>query len=94
MRWRCRRAPRCCWSRRTCSSAAAARWQVAIVLLVAIGVVNLLKGLDFEESAGRLGVAALLFGGRAPVHRRAGADHAALGGLAGAADRHAWGWRS
>lgn len=39
--------------------------QVAVALLVGIGVVNLLKGLDYEECAFGWGVALLLVGGRA-----------------------------
>lgn len=50
---------------------------VAIALLVALALFNLLKGLDFEEAAGDLAVAALLWWGRSsfyvehePVGRR------------------------
>jgi lysyl-tRNA synthetase class 2 len=39
--------------------------QVAVALLVTVGAVNLLKGLDFEEAAVGWAVAALLYGGRA-----------------------------
>jgi lysyl-tRNA synthetase class 2 len=38
--------------------------QVAFVLLVTIGIVNLLKGLDYEEALVGWGVAALLYAGR------------------------------
>jgi lysyl-tRNA synthetase class 2 len=38
--------------------------QVALVLLVAVGIVNLLKGFDFEEALVGWGVAALLYIGR------------------------------
>ena len=39
-------------------------WQVALVLLVALGAIHLLKGLDFEESALSWAAAALLWWGR------------------------------
>jgi lysyl-tRNA synthetase class 2 len=52
--------------------------QLAIAVLVALALFNLLKGLDFEEAIGDLGVAALLWWGRSsfyvehePLDRRA-----------------------
>ena len=41
---------------------------LAIVLLLALAVFNLLKGLDFEEALGDLAVAALLFWGRSSFY--------------------------
>ncbi len=40
-------------------------WQVAIVLMVALGLFDLLKGLDFEETAITWATAMVLFAGRA-----------------------------
>src|ERR671936_257897 len=42
--------------------------QLAVALLIALGLFNLFKGFDFEEAAGDLGVAALLWWGRASFH--------------------------
>jgi lysyl-tRNA synthetase class 2 len=39
-------------------------WQVGVVLMVALGVFDLLKGLDFEETLVTWGVAAVLLAGR------------------------------
>jgi lysyl-tRNA synthetase, class II len=62
-----------------------------VLLLLALGLFNLFKGLDFEEAAGDLGVAAVLWWGRGsfhvehePLSRRAGLVRAPLvaaGGL-------------
>ena len=62
-------------------------WQVAIVLMLALGLFDLLKGLDFEETAITWGVRrrAAAAGGR--VHRAPRPDHSALGALARAAAR-------
>jgi lysyl-tRNA synthetase, class II len=46
-------------------------WQLACFLLVTIGIVNLLKGLDFEEALVGWAVAGLLYGGR----RQFNVDH-------------------
>ncbi|MEA2392004.1 MAG: lysyl-tRNA synthetase, class [Solirubrobacteraceae bacterium] len=40
-------------------------WQAAVALLLVLGLLDLLKGLDFEEAFVSWGVAALLFAGRA-----------------------------
>jgi lysyl-tRNA synthetase class 2 len=52
--------------------------QLAVALLVALGILNLLKGLDFEEAIGDFVVAGILFAGRGsfyvrhdPIDRRA-----------------------
>jgi lysyl-tRNA synthetase class 2 len=45
-------------------------WQAAVALLVILGVLDLLKGLDFEETIGSWAVAALLFAGRAAFYVR------------------------
>ena len=42
--------------------------QLAVVLLLALALFNLLKGFDFEEAAGDLVVAAVLWWGRASFH--------------------------
>lgn len=42
--------------------------QLAVLLLLALGILNLFKGLDFEEALGDLGVAALLWLGRSSFH--------------------------
>jgi lysyl-tRNA synthetase class 2 len=39
-------------------------WQVAVLVMLALGIVDLLKGLDFEETIVTWAVAALLVGGR------------------------------
>jgi lysyl-tRNA synthetase class 2 len=39
-------------------------WQAAIILMLALGLFDLLKGLDFEETAITWGLAAVLFAGR------------------------------
>src|SRR5579875_586509 len=39
-------------------------WQVAVVVMLGLGVVDLLKGLDFEETIVTWAVAALLIAGR------------------------------
>ena len=39
-------------------------WQLAIVLMIAVGAIDLLKGLDFEETIAGWGVAALLIASR------------------------------
>ena len=44
-----------------------ALWLV-VALLIALGLFNLFKGFDFEEAVGDLGVAALLWRGRASFH--------------------------
>jgi lysyl-tRNA synthetase class 2 len=43
---------------------------VAVVLLIALGVLNLVKGLDFEEAMWSFAAAALLWWGRAAFHVR------------------------
>lgn len=65
--------------------------KLAVLLLIGLGVLNLFKGLDFEETAGDLTVAAILWLGRssfyvhhAPLNRRAAllrAPLVAAGGL-------------
>ena len=42
--------------------------QLAVLLLFALGLFNLFKGLDFEEAAGDLAVAAVLWWGRGSFH--------------------------
>ncbi|NUR75346.1 MAG: hypothetical protein HOQ28_03540, partial [Thermoleophilia bacterium] len=44
--------------------------QLAVALLCALGLFNLLKGLDFEEATGDLVLAALLFAGRRSFYVR------------------------
>jgi lysyl-tRNA synthetase class 2 len=44
--------------------------QLAIALLIALGFLNLFKGLDFEEAAGDFLVAAILFAGRGAFYVR------------------------
>jgi lysyl-tRNA synthetase class 2 len=64
--------------------------RVAIALMLAVGVVNLLKGLDFRGDAARLGgCGGLRRAGASSTSSRA--DHAALGHLARAAARRARG---
>jgi lysyl-tRNA synthetase class 2 len=65
--------------------------RLAVALLVTLGVFNLFKGLDFEEAAGDLAVAAILWFGRgsfyvehAPLARRAALMRAPLVAAAGA----------
>ncbi|HEY2159770.1 MAG TPA: phosphatidylglycerol lysyltransferase domain-containing protein [Solirubrobacteraceae bacterium] len=67
-------------------------WQAAVVLMLALGLFDLLKGLDFEESAITWGVAvALLTGGAAfrvrhdPITLRSAVWRVPLLGLAGLA---------
>jgi lysyl-tRNA synthetase class 2 len=64
--------------------------QLAVALLLALGVFNLFKGLDFEEAAGDLGVALLLLLGRGsfyvehePLSRRSALVRAPLAACAG-----------
>ncbi len=45
-------------------------WQAAFALLLVIGVLNLLKGLDFEEALLSFGAAALLWSGRGAFYVR------------------------
>ncbi len=45
-------------------------WQVAVALMVALGAFDLLKGLDFEETAVSWTTAAVLFAGRAEFRVR------------------------
>jgi lysyl-tRNA synthetase, class II len=49
--------------------------RLAVILLLALGVFNLLKGFDFEEALGDLGVAALLWVGRGSFY----VEHEPLG---------------
>jgi lysylphosphatidylglycerol synthetase-like protein (DUF2156 family) len=65
--------------------------RLAVALLVTLGVFNLFKGLDFEEAAGDLAVAAILWFGRGsfyvehePLARRAALRRAPLVAAAGA----------
>jgi lysyl-tRNA synthetase class 2 len=67
-------------------------WQAAVALLLALGLFNLLKGLDFEETAVTWGTAAILLAGRRqftvrhdPVTLRSAVWRAPLLGLAGLA---------
>jgi lysyl-tRNA synthetase, class II len=59
--------------------------QLAVGLLLALGVLNLFKGLDFEEAIGSVGAAAILWAGRGafyvrhqPISLRTGAVRAPL----------------
>jgi lysyl-tRNA synthetase class 2 len=76
-------------------------WQAAIVLMLALGFFDLMKGLDFEETAVSWGAAALLLagGGAFPVRHdpitvRSAAWRAPLLGLAGLATAAAATWAS
>ena len=67
-------------------------WQAAIVLMLALGLFDLLKGLDFEETAVSWGVAAALLAGGAqfrvhhdPITLRSAVWRVPLLGLAGLA---------
>jgi lysyl-tRNA synthetase class 2 len=76
-------------------------WQAAIILMLALGLFDLLKGLDFEESAITWGVAvALLAGGRQfrvrhdPMTLRSAVWRVPLLGLAGLAAAGVATWAS
>src|SRR5436309_2704683 len=67
-------------------------WQAAIVLMLALGTFDLLKGLDFEETAITWGVAVILLAGRHaftvrhdPIKLRSALWRAPLLGLIGLA---------
>ena len=60
-------------------------WQAAIGLMLVLGLLDLLKGLDVEETVLTWATAAMLLRQRRRVPRRARRDHAAQLGLAGAA---------
>ena len=68
-------------------------WQTAIVLMLALGLFDLLKGLDFEETIVTWGVALALIVGGSAFPRPPRSDHAALGDLARAAARLPSRWR-
>ena len=62
-------------------------WQAAIVLMLALGLFDLLKGLDFEETVITWAAAAVLVLGRGAFRGQARSDHVAVGALARAARR-------
>jgi lysyl-tRNA synthetase class 2 len=71
-------------------------WQAALVLLIVLGALELLKGLDFEEALLSWGAAALLWWGRASFyvrHERLRPSRALLGlaaAVAGGGSMLAW----
>ena len=64
-------------------------WQTAITLMLALGLFDLLKGLDFEETVDHLGARRGCCSPGRAFRVRHDPHHAALGGLAGAAARRA-----